>query len=516
MIQTKAVKTSEHHANLFETGRRLMFERQYAAALALLDTEVRLSPALEALRGTLLIFTDDLAAARIALTNALARGYRGALASLSTVQRLEGQRRDGLLELEERDLEGLDDFDQTNLEREIALMHQQHGDQERALEWFERAWRSALTGPFGAQQLAGIAHPLGISLAQLGFDARAVVVFDEGLRHAQSNRRVPMLYERALCHLNLARFESAGEDLEEARVFVPNNPDLALLVRYAEARLQHGLGDLASARANFELALYFSAVHGSTIAHEVALHACLWLSRLDTDAGALEAVVARLERAAGFARSAVDRAWLGLRRGRYLSAQGQHVEATALLTEVVDLFAATGSRRETAIARLHRAEALLRAGTDQLEEADLELIRLAELVRELGTADALQSELVALSNTEWHLEVTQGWPVSRTLLERGLGVTRVRVSGRSLETESGEIHLPANAARLASYLIAHPCSSWSHVRWGVYPEIQTDEKALEMFDAARGELEAVRGVRVVYRAERHAYSLVWEGVSLER
>ena len=516
MTESTTHHTATHHAALLEAVRRLEFARQYPEALALLDAEPRLTPQLEAARGMLLIFIGDLTGARVALTNALARGYRGALAALSTVQRLEGHRRDALLELTERDLEGLDDFDLANLEREIALMYQHDGDQDNALVWFERAWRVALTGPFGAQQLAGIAHPLGITLATLGFDALAITVFDEGLRHARSDRRVPMLYQRTRCQLSLSRLEAAAEDLEELRVFVPDDPDLALLTRYVEARLQQALGDLASARTNFELALYFAALHHSTTAREVALYACLWLLRLDTDAGKLEAVPARLERAAGFAREATDRAWLGLRRGRFLSARGDHLEAADVLRETVDLFAATGSRRETGVARLHLAEALLRSGTDGIETADLELIRAAELARELGGADAFQGELEALRNVSWHLEVTQGWQVGRALLERGAGVKRVRVAGSPLEPDGGEIRLPPHAARLATYLLAHPCSTWAHLRWGVYPDIQDDGLALEAFDSARAAIEAVRGVRVTYRAERHAYSLVWEGVSLER
>lgn len=516
MIQTNHLTVSERHATLFETVRRLEFNREFSAALVLLDAEPSLSPQLEAARGLLLIFTGDLGAARLALTNALVRGHRGALAGLSTLQRLAGESRHALLELTERDLEGLDDFERVSLEREIGLCYEERDEYDTARVWFERAWRDALMGPFGSVQLPGIAQALGGVLGRLGFDALAIPVLDEGLRHSRADRRVQLLYERAIHHLNTLRPDLAASDLEDLRVFVPDQPDLALLVRYGEARVQHALGDTASAKTNFELALYFASLHDSEGAREVALHAGLWLIRMDTDAELLDLVEARLERAAGFARGTFERSLLELRRGRFLSARGDHREAAVLLSEVIDLFAAIGARRETGIARLHRAEALLRSGTDWLEAADLELMGAAEIARELGGADAFGGELGALRNVCWHLEVTQGWDAGRVLLGRGAGAKRVRVTRSPLEQDSGEIRLPANAARLAAYLVTHPCSSWAHLRWGVYADCIDEPQALEAFDAARAGIEAVRGVRVVYRAERHAYSLVWEGVSLER
>ena len=515
MNNSTALRTSTD-ASLLERVRRLEFAGQNEAALALLDAEAKLSPRLEAIRGTLLIFTGDRLRARIALTNALARGYRPALAALSSLQRLEGESRDALLELSECDLEACDDFERANLEREVGLLHEERDALDEARIWLERAWRSALLGTFGQYQLAGIAQALGRVLGRLGYDALAISVFDEGLRHARADRRVPLLYERTLRHINLGLLEAASDDLEELRVFVPNEPELGLLTRYAEARLQHALGDARSARTNFELALYFAALHTSPVAREVTVYALLWLVRLDTDTGTLERVPARLEQAAGFVRTDFERAWLALRRARFVSSLGDHSEAAELLHELPDLFLALGSRREAGIARLHRAEALMKAGADRLEEADFELRRAADLAHDLGGAGVFHNELMALRDVQWHLEVTQGWADGRALLEPGTGVTRVRVAGHSLETDSGEIRLPANVARLASFLLAHPCSSWSHLRWGVYPDIHTDDKALESFDAARAELEAVRGVRVVYRAAQHVYSLVWEGVSLER
>jgi tetratricopeptide (TPR) repeat protein len=511
-----SMSVDDHARTTLEQARTLGLRGDHAGALAALETLSHSTPASEGWRGLMLIFAGDLEAARSALTNALARGYRGAVAGLATIMRVKGEPRDGLLDVPEHDLDSLDDFDRASLEREIGLMHKQKDEFDLARVWFERAWRTAQLGPYGSVQMSAIAQALGYTLGRLGYDALAVAALDEGLRHTNATRRVPLLYERTVRHLNLARLEAAGEDLEELRTFIPNDPNLALLVRYAEARLQFGLGDLAGSRTNFELALYFAALHSSETARETAFYAALWLVRLDTDALKLDAVEARLERAATFARGGFDAAWLAVRRARFLSASGRNTEAVALLEGAVEGFSVTGARRETGIARLHRAEVLLQMGTDHLEAADLELIGVAHLARELGGTAAFQNELVGLTNAQWHLEVTQGWVAGRALLEEDAGVKRVRVAGRTLERGDAEISVPVNAARLAAYLLAHPCSTWAHLRWGVYADVQDDDKALEAFDVARGAIETVRGVRVVYRAERHAYSLVWEGVSLER
>jgi tetratricopeptide (TPR) repeat protein len=503
-------------STVLEQARTLGLSGNHLGALEVLEGLPHSTPATENWRGLMLILKGDLEAARVAFTNALARGWRGALAGLSIVQRLSGERRDGLLELSERDFEGIDDFDRAYLEREIALVFKENDDFDASRIWLERAWRTALIGPFGKYQMVAIPQDLSYVLGRLGFDAIAVTALDEGLRHSRANRRAPLLYERALRNINLYALEAASEDLEELRVFVPNNPDFALLGRYADARLQHALDDIASARTNFELALYFAALHSSSTAREVALYSCLWLVRMDTDSGQSDRVPDRLERAEGFVRGTFERAWLALRRGRFVSSIGDHLEAAELLREVPSLFAATGARRETGIACLHRAEALLRAGTDHLEEAEVELRLAADIAREIGGANAFQGELEALRNVCWHLETTQGWPEVSALLERGAGVTRVRIGGNTIQLNGRDAGLSPFAARLATFLAAHPCSAWAHLRWSVFADILDEEAALNAFDTARGALESVRGVRVVYRPERHAYSLVWEGVSLER
>ena len=114
------------------------------------DGASKLSPQLEAARGALLIFTNDRPRARIALTNALARGYRPALAALSSLQRLEGEPRDALLELSERDLDACDDFERANLEREVGLLHEERDAPIEARSWLERAWRTAQLGTYGS------------------------------------------------------------------------------------------------------------------------------------------------------------------------------------------------------------------------------------------------------------------------------------------------------------------------------------------------------------------------------
>jgi tetratricopeptide (TPR) repeat protein len=508
--------TTDTPSDLFERVRTLEFDRRYHDALTLLDTQPRLDARLEAARGVLLIFTGDLSGARLALTNALARGHRGALAGLATVQRLHGEPRDALLELRDADLEPLDDFDRANLERETGLLFEERGDLETARTWLECAWRTALISGFGRYQLAGIAQGLGRVLGRLGFDALGVAVLDEGLRHARADRRVPLLYERLVRTLHLGDAERAAQDLEELRVFVPDRPDLALLERYAEARLHLSEGNEAQARAAFELLVGFSDLHDTPVARDVRLHALLYLVKLETDAGGPhpERVGAWLKRLEGSPLPPREAALLELRRARWQSTQGRHAEAAQRLCGVIESLSRLGWRVEAGIARLHRAESLLRDGLDRVDEADAEIAAVIDTARVIGGTAPFALELRALTKVRTHLAREHGYPGGAALLEAGSGVSRVRVRGDRLEVNAVEVGVSVRAVRLAAYLARHPSSTWAHLRTAVFADLE-EQSAFEAFRACRAELRGVNGVRLEYRADRHAYSLVWEGVSFE-
>jgi tetratricopeptide (TPR) repeat protein len=501
---------------LLEEVRTLAFRGAYGAALEALESQNKLTPALEAWRGLLLIFTGDLSSARRALTNALARGYRGALAGLSVVQRLSGETRDALLELNETALEGLDDFDRANLEREAGLLYEEREDLPRARAWLERAWHTALIGPYGQYQLASIAQPLGRVLGRMGCNSEGIATLDEGLRHVRHDRRVSLLFERAQCHLNLMNTLDAEEDLEELRVFVADRGDLKLLHRYLEAQLQHARGEESDATQSFELVSAFAASMESSIAREVRFFSLLSLLRLHTDSDAhLGRVPELLQRIRPLATTPYRRAWLELRRARWIAALGEHREAATVLEGVASEFAILGQSVNAGIALLHRAEVLLRLGPDAFDEADAELLEVQGITREIGDASAFQFELRPLTALRGYLARGHGFVGSAALLETGRSVRRARLDANHLEIDGVNAPMSKRTARLMHYLTSHPSSGWTHLRSAVFADLEEDH-ARKVFITCRREIEAVTGFSLEYRSVLHTYSLVWQGISLER
>jgi tetratricopeptide (TPR) repeat protein len=403
-------------ADTLERVRTLAFAGQHRAALELIQATPAPSLTLHTWAGLLHFFTGDRDTARQTLTAAVASGHRGALGGLAFLHRLEKQPRPYLNPVTTEDTATLDPFEAVMLEREIGEWYLELERFDLALDWLERAWTTALTGPYGDQQLPNIATPLAATLARLGFDARAVSVLDEGLRRCDHRRRVPLLYERAVRNLHLGRLEVVEDDLAELEMFVPEgDPELPLLVRYLNGRTLHALGATAEARGAFALCYAFASVMTHGAAPDIALHAALWCAALEVEIDGQAGTW--LERADGLAMSSRSRAWWLLRRGRWLSSLGRFVDAEQTLAQATRIFEDLNARVELGLALLHRADALLRDGIDREDEAGAELLHAARIAQEIGGAAPFRLELRNLLAVRGYLERSHVLPVLKALLE---------------------------------------------------------------------------------------------------
>ncbi|NJK43530.1 MAG: hypothetical protein HC933_04005 [Pleurocapsa sp. SU_196_0] len=471
--------------------RTLTFRGEYTAALELYRAHPNPNPQLETWAGILHTFTGDTATATHLLTGAAARGYRGALGPLAYLHRIAKQPRAYLEAITPDDTAQLHPFEAALLEREIGEHHLELERYPIALDWLETAWTTALTGPFGDQQLSSIALPLAATLARLGFDARAVSTLDEGLRRCNSRRRVPLLYERAMRNLALGRLAETEEDLAELEGFIPEgNSELPLLVKYLNARYLHALGAVAEARGAFALVYTFASQASGGAIPEIALHAALWASALEVESDGNATVW--LERSDALAVNRRARAWLLLRRGRCLSHAGQYLEAEQTLRQAVEIFESLEARVELALALLHRADALLREGIDREDEVGSELLHASRIAQEIGGAAPFRLELRNLLAVRAYLERSHVLPVPKALLEPSHCYQRITVREGRLEINGVRHNVSADTAQLVAYLHRHPMSSWMHLRSSVYADLD-DSAARRNFERSRVALEGHRG-----------------------
>jgi tetratricopeptide (TPR) repeat protein len=497
-----------------ERVRAHVFAGQHRDALDVLEAQAGSDTRLETWRGMVQTFLGDTAAARLTLTGALARGERGATGPLAYLLRSAGEPRAFLESLTPADTAPLDAFAAALVERETGEWHLECERLDAALAWLERAWRTAMLGPYGRHQFASIAQPLATTLTRLGFDARAVCVLDEGLRHTNRHRRVVLLYERALRNLHLGRIDAVTDDLSELETFVPaGDPELGLLVRYAHARRLHALGATGEALIGFALVHAGAARCETARGREIALHACLWCAALETERDGTDDAL-WLERAEDYAAGARGHAWIALRRGRLLASTGRLEDAVRMLEWSAHDFQRLAARVEHAFAALHRADALLRLGWTREDEAGAALLEAARLATEIGGAAPLRLELRVLTHVRAYLERTPVTSALHGLLEARHAHRSVRVAAERVEVNGALAVVSGQAARLIAYLRGHPLSTWAHLRTAVFADLD-EARALETFATLRADLEREIRMRVVYVARAHAYSLEWSGVSLE-
>ena len=500
---------------MLEDVRARLFAHDHRAALELLRNESVPSAELQFLAGIAHIFLGELETAKTVLTIAIARGARAALGALASAHRLERTPRTYLETVTPEECMAFEPFARALLEREIGLWWLERERFETALEWLECAWYTALTGPYGDQQLSGIATPLAAVLARVGFDARAVSVLDEGTRRCDRHRRVPLLYERALRNLSLGRVEACMDDVLELETCVPGgDPTLPALVAYLRGRLHHASGEVTVARAHLRDALDAARPLEQLEMRETALHAQLWLATLELEADRADEAEAWLRLAEVFATGVRDHSWLALRGAQMCALQGEYHKALAGFESAVRGFSNLGARVEQGIAHLHRANALLHMGYDHEDEAGAALLEAVRLTSEVGGAAPLRLELSTLARVRSYLEQPYTHAEVKRLLAPEHRYRHVTINGDRLECDGVRLSVSASGVRLIAYLRDYPCSSWMHLRGSVYANLPMNAAQLA-FTRDRVVVSSVEGLEIVYSGAGHTYSLAWRNLTLE-
>ena len=230
--------------NALKAVRERVFAGSYEEALELTKTTKNPPAVIDYWRGICLtgLGVEHANEAKIWLKLALGRGYAGAIGTLAVAERLLGESREYLKELQPEDYANLDAFDRAALLREIG--HAFEGDEELSIAtaYFEQAWNTAKLGLHAKIQLPFIGQMLGFSWHKRGYDARALPILTEALKFTSRTRRVDLLYRRCLVNLELHNLEAVELDLAEMKMFIPSNPELPPVVVYTQARLARARG----------------------------------------------------------------------------------------------------------------------------------------------------------------------------------------------------------------------------------------------------------------------------------
>jgi hypothetical protein len=226
-----------------EAIRARVFAGDYETALNLANAVSQPSCVIYYWKGICLtgLGADRALEAKEALRIALARGCAGAIGALAVAERLLGEPREYLRDLHPEDYSNFDAFDRAAILREIGISYE-HDDLSTATAYLEAAWETAKSGPLGQLQLAFIGQVLGVTLKRHGYDREAEIVLSEALQHSSHTRRVPILYVRSQVNLELGALETVESDVAEMKMFVPTNPELPPLVKFAEAQLARARG----------------------------------------------------------------------------------------------------------------------------------------------------------------------------------------------------------------------------------------------------------------------------------
>ncbi len=515
---------------VLERVQVLVLSNQLAYALRLLG-RIKRTAELEHWRGIAQINAGQFVEAQHSLTTALALGYRGSISPQAVLHRLTAQNRDWLLQLEARDFEGMDSFDRVLLEREIGILYSEQARYDEARVWLERSWQRAQLGVHGQHQLPGIAESLAHVLGLTGQHAQAVHVLDEALKYANAQRRVPLLLERGFNNLYLQRLNAVRRDLDDVRVFVPNLPtDVGLSARVAflEAQYQHALGDLNAALEGFKEAEGL-ALHADQF--ETEFYAVLWIYTTLLELGRFETVELAPprfsnghmevyefgadfygERTLKYATSERHIAWAHLRDALY-NLQRHHNESVALglADAALKIFSHIGAQWEVGAVWLTCAEIAL----SQRSEFDVKLaLREALTVaRALGGTVVYTTELRRLPLLKAYLARPELASEFLEFITSSTSYQRLVLYPDGLEINDEPVAISVESVRLLRFLVAHPRSTWAHIKSLVYPRWSDDDARSEFRVATR--VCGLLGVDIVLDNSSHAYSAAWSGLTLE-
>ncbi len=528
LVKASRQATAKRAATALERVQELSFSGQHQYAVRLLE-RIERNAVLEHWYGLTLIFLGRFEDAGAALGRALGLGYRGAIAPMAVLHRLNKQPREWLLKLEAHDFDALDAFDRAMLERELGIMHRDTGDVLESRVFFERAWHTAQGGAHGRQQLPSIGQELGHTLGELGLHAQAVSVLDEALKHCNAQRRVPLLLERATWGLYLGQLAQCASDLADIQTFVPHlptNPGLNATLAYLTARLNHVQGAFELALEGFEEA----AELGFQADHETEFYALLWALTTVIEMGRLESIPPRNPkshkelvektkygaevyhiRTRDIAVTPQQQAWLNLRTALLDLRSGQRTEALNLSDVALKAFVQLGARWEVGAVHLTQAEIALSLGLTF--DAKIALREALKVARDIGGTGSYGVELRGLHLVTAFLDEQGG---NSEFREWNLGTnayTCLMVHADHLELNGERVHGRRSSARLLRYLLQHPHSTWSHLNRWVYPTLEHIQARLE-FRANRRELVKL-GVFLERDASSDAYNAIWDGFTVE-
>jgi tetratricopeptide (TPR) repeat protein len=472
-----------------ERVQDLVFNNQYTYASRLLERITR--PAeLEHWRGIVQIGLGQFQEAQHSLTSALALGYRGSIAPQAVLHRLTDQSRAWLFKLEARDFQVLDSFDRATLEREVGTVYRDQNKYPEARAWYERAWNTALTGVHGQHQLPGIGESLGHVLGELGQHAQAVHVLDEALKHANAQRRVPLLLERVTWNLYLQRLNAVRNDLADIQTFVPTLPTewtLPARLKYLEARYEHALGNLTTALDYFKDAegLAVTAKHAETEFYAIlwAYTTLLELKRFETQElepprntnGHVEVYEFGADfygdRMLEVASSERHMAWAHLREALHDLKRYQNYRTALGLTDAaLKLFTQLNAPWEVGAVWLVHAEiALILDSEFDLKLALREALRVA---RALGGTIVYQTEIRGLPLLKAYFDRPDLPSEFLEFITSSTAYQRLTVYPNELELNDEPAFVSPETVRLLRYLVQHPRSTWTHVKNAVSDFLQ--------------------------------------------
>ncbi len=526
----QSTKSKARTITALERIQDLLFSNQFPYGLRLLE-RIHRTPELEHWRAMTLLFLGRFDEAQHVISTALALGYRGSIGPQAVLHRLTGQPRDWLLKLKDADFAGLSAFDSVTLEREIGLYHADNSASEAARYWFERAWNTALTGVHGQHQLPGIGESLGHVLGELGQHAQAVHILDEALKHANAQRRVPLLLERVMWNLYLQRLNAVRLDLADIQTFVPTLPTdwtLPARLKYLEARYEHALGNLNTALDYFKEAegLAVTAKHAETEFYAIlwAYTTLLELKRFETQElepprtteGHIEVYEFGAdfygERMLEIAGNERHMAWAHLREALHdLKRYSNHRTALGLADAALKLFNQLNAPWEVgAVWLIHAEIALILDSQFDLKLALREALRVA---RALGGTVVYNTEIRGLPLLKAYFERPELPSEFLEFITSSTAYQRLTVYSNELELNDEPAFVSPETVRLLRYLVQHPRSTWTHIKNAVYG-IRTDDEAKSEFRVAARVLGLI-GVNVILDGANQLYSATWTGLSLE-
>ncbi len=394
------------------------------------------------------------------LNHARALGFEAAGVLLATVYRILGQPARAEEILETIKPSELDAIGWCLLERERGAILYAKGEYRQAVHALERALETA-SQPSAAFLKPGLSSLLGYVLAHAGQDGRAIDHLNLSLERATPNRRVELLTQRAICHMNLGDLIASKADLSEARVGECQTSFLGHL-RYREGQWLLFSGLYEQAMIAF---LECAALARERREPEAEFYAEVYAAHVALSTQALVVARAHLSRAKGLVNhdSPIELAHLDWDYGALL-VRADNPDALPLLERAVETFQRLGLERELGLVCLQIAE--LHYRLEQRGQANSALRRASDARHACGAGGSFALEVRDLPYVFENLTVLPGDAYARILLDdwraleqhapRTLQLTTLGEIGLSLDGH--RVHVTSGLARtveLIAYMLTN-------------------------------------------------------------